>query len=161
HRRELSAVYNHYVRTTRDPSYHPDTEPLQSVLRPVFGTSFFLADYLREYSFFDAEITLVSSASSKLAWVMAFGLAGSAPARRRVAEARHHRGRSVARLDDDRLGGRGRNGGADLQRRARGAGAPRRGSRALAVQRGVIRGRCGLALAPEHQPQLEAEAHDD
>lgn len=77
HRRELSAVYNHYVRTTRDPSYHPDTEPLQCVLRPVFGTSFFLADYLREYGFFDAEITLVSSASSKLAWGMAFALAGS------------------------------------------------------------------------------------
>src|SRR5215510_6104526 len=67
HRRELSAVYNHYVRTTRDPSYHPDTEPQQVVLRPLFGTSFFVADYLREYGFFDAEVTVVSCASSKLA----------------------------------------------------------------------------------------------
>lgn len=67
HRRDLSPIYNHYLRTTRDPSYHPDTEPQQVVLRPLFGTSFFLADYLREYGFFDAEVALVSSASSKLA----------------------------------------------------------------------------------------------
>ena len=78
HRRYLNAVYNHYLRTTRDPSYHPDTEPASVVLRPVFGTSYFLADYLREYGFFDAETTLVSSASSKLAWGMAFALAGDA-----------------------------------------------------------------------------------
>jgi hypothetical protein len=74
HRRDLSAVYNHYLRTTRDPSYHPDTEPQQVVLRPLFGTSFFLADYLREYGFFDTEVTLVSCASSKLACGMAFSL---------------------------------------------------------------------------------------
>ena len=74
HRRDLSPVYNHYVRTTRDPSYHPDTESQQVVLRPLFGTSYFLADYLREYGYFDTEVTLVSSASSKLACGMAFSL---------------------------------------------------------------------------------------
>jgi hypothetical protein len=84
HRRDLSAVYNHYARTTRDPSYRPDTESLQCVLRPVFGTSYFLADYLREYGFFDGEVALVSSASSKLAWGMAFALAGASSDGRRV-----------------------------------------------------------------------------
>jgi hypothetical protein len=83
HRRDLSAVYNHYVRTTRDPSYHPDTEPQQVVLRPLFHTSFFLADYLREYGFFDAEVTLVSSASSKLACGIAFSLAADVKRDRR------------------------------------------------------------------------------
>jgi Protein of unknown function (DUF2855) len=83
HRRDLSAVYNHYVRTTRDPSYHPDTEPQQVVLRPLFGTAFFLADYLREYGFFDAEVTLVSSASSKLACGIAFSIAADAKRDRR------------------------------------------------------------------------------
>lgn len=83
HRRDLSPVYNHYLRTTRDPSYHPDTEPQQVVLRPLFGTSFFLADYLREYGFFDAEVALVSSASSKLACGMAFSLATDAKRDRR------------------------------------------------------------------------------
>lgn len=75
HRRDLSPVYNHYLRTTRDPSYHPDTEPQQVVLRPLFATSFFVADYLREYGFFDAEVALVSSASSKLARGIAHCLA--------------------------------------------------------------------------------------
>jgi len=83
HRRYLNAVYNHYLRTTRDPSYHPDTEPASVVLRPVFGTSYFLADYLREYGFFDAEVALVSSASSKLACGMAFSLAPDAKRERR------------------------------------------------------------------------------
>lgn len=83
HRRELNAVYNHYLRTTRDPSYHPDTEPQQVVLRPLFGTSFFVADYLREYGFFDAEVAVVSSASSKLACSIAFLLAADARRERR------------------------------------------------------------------------------
>lgn len=83
HRRELSAVYNHYLRTTRDPSYHPDTESQQVVLRPLFGTSFFVADYLREYGFFDAEVALVSSASSKLACGIAFSLTADAKRDRR------------------------------------------------------------------------------
>jgi Protein of unknown function (DUF2855) len=84
HRRDLSAVYNHYVRTTRDPSYHPDTEPQQVLLRPLFGTSYFLADYLREYGFFDAEVTVVSSASSKLACGFAFSLTADKRDRRKV-----------------------------------------------------------------------------
>jgi uncharacterized protein DUF2855 len=83
HRRDLSAVYNHYLRTGSDPSYHADTEPQQVVLRPLFGTAFFLADYLREHQFFDAEVVVVSSASSKLACSMAFVLAAGAKRERR------------------------------------------------------------------------------
>jgi hypothetical protein len=83
HRRELNSVYNHYARTTRDPSYHPDTEPQQVVLRPLFGPSYLLADYLREYGFFDSDVTLVSSASSKLACGMAYVLASEARRDRR------------------------------------------------------------------------------
>ena len=83
HRRDLNAVYNQYLRPARDPQYHPDTEPYQVVLRPLFATAFFLADYLREHDFFDAEVTLVSSASSKLAYSMAFVLAGDVKRNRR------------------------------------------------------------------------------
>ncbi len=75
HRRDLNAVFNQYLRPARDPHYHPDTERVQVVLRPLFASSFFLADYLREHGFFDAEVTLVSSASSKLACCMALVLA--------------------------------------------------------------------------------------
>jgi len=83
HRRDLGAVYNQYARTTRDPSYHPDTEPQQALLRPLFGTAYFLADYLREYGCFDAEVVLVSSASSKLAAIVASLLAAGAKRDRR------------------------------------------------------------------------------
>jgi len=83
HRRDLGTIYNHYLRTTRDPSYHPDTEPQQVVLRPLFATSFFIADYLREYGFFDAEVVVISSASSKLACGIAFALAADARRDRR------------------------------------------------------------------------------
>jgi hypothetical protein len=72
HRRERAGVYNQYLRTTRDPSYRADTEPQQVVLRPLFATSFVLADYLAEHRDFGAEAILISSASSKLAVGMAF-----------------------------------------------------------------------------------------
>lgn len=75
HRRDLNAVYNQYIRPSGDPHYHPDTEPQQVVVRPLFAASFFLADFLREHAFFETDLTLVSSASSKLAYAMAFGLA--------------------------------------------------------------------------------------
>ncbi len=83
HRRDLSAVYNHYLRTTTDPSYHPDTEPQQALLRPLFGTAYFLADYLHEYGCFDAEVVLISSASSKLAVIVASLMTADAKRERR------------------------------------------------------------------------------
>ena len=74
HRRNLNAVYNQYIRTTHDPHYRPDTEFQQVVLRPLFATSYFLADYLRENDFFAADTVMVSSASSKLALGIAYML---------------------------------------------------------------------------------------
>lgn len=71
HRRELNPVYNRYHRTTRDPLYNPDAEPQITVLRPQFAGAFFLADYLREHQLFDADLAIVSSASSKLACCLA------------------------------------------------------------------------------------------
>jgi len=84
HRSGLSSVYNQYLRTTHDPTYRADTEPYQMVLRPVFATAYFLADYLREQRWFGAEAILVSSASSKLACALAFVLAGAARDAREV-----------------------------------------------------------------------------
>jgi len=77
HRRGLPGLYNQYLRTAHDPSYRADTEPQQVVLRPLFATSFMLADYLDEHGYFGADATLVSSASSKLAVGMAFLLKGA------------------------------------------------------------------------------------
>jgi len=75
HRRELSNVYNRYLLTTADPSYRADTEPQQVILRPLFGTSFFLTDFLQAERYFGAEQLLFSSASSKTAYGTAFLLA--------------------------------------------------------------------------------------
>ncbi|WP_394837960.1 DUF2855 family protein [Pendulispora rubella] len=79
HRRPLSNVYNHYRLTTTDPNYRPDTEPQQVILRPLFGTSFFLTDFLQAEGFFGAGQLLFSSASSKTAYGTAFLLKRQSP----------------------------------------------------------------------------------
>jgi hypothetical protein len=71
HRRELPPVYNQYLRCARDPVYRRDQEAALMLFRPLFTTSFFLEDFLAEQDFFGASAVLLSSASSKTA----FGLA--------------------------------------------------------------------------------------
>ncbi len=71
HRAELNSVYNRYRRAGSEPAYAADTEPEQVILRPLFGTSFLLADSLIEQGFHGADTVVVSSASSKTAWCMA------------------------------------------------------------------------------------------
>ena len=68
HRAELPAIYNRYRRAGSEPAYTADTEPEQVILRPLFGTSFLLADFLIEQGFHGADTVVVSSASSKTAW---------------------------------------------------------------------------------------------
>lgn len=72
HRRELPTVYNHYVRTAKDPMYAPQLEGLQAIFRPLFSTSFLLDDFLDEQKFFNANTLILSSASSKTAMGCAF-----------------------------------------------------------------------------------------
>jgi len=74
HRLALTSAYNHYTRCSRDPSYRADSESLQALLRPLFITSFMLADYLQDHALFDAKRLIVSSASSKTAYGTAFCL---------------------------------------------------------------------------------------
>lgn len=74
HRRELPPVYNHYLRCRTDPGYDPDREAEQALLRPLFGTSFLIDDFLAANGFFGAQAVLLSSASSKTAYGTAFCL---------------------------------------------------------------------------------------
>ncbi|MBA1149439.1 DUF2855 family protein [Ectothiorhodospiraceae bacterium WFHF3C12] len=76
HRGELPGGYNQYVRCQSDALYTPDTEALQAIYRPLYVTSFTLADYLRDNAFFGASRIILSSASSKTAYGTAFNLAG-------------------------------------------------------------------------------------
>ena len=81
HRKALVAVYNQYVRCATDPHYRPQHEALQCLLKPLFLTSFLLADFLADNGFMGARQLVVSSASSKTAYGTAVCLEGSGQAR--------------------------------------------------------------------------------
>jgi hypothetical protein len=71
-RKPLHALYNQYWRTTTDPAYEAAREDQQMLLRPLFITSFLIDDFLADNAFFDAQAVLLSSASSKTAYGLAF-----------------------------------------------------------------------------------------
>ena len=75
HRLELTSAYNQYMRCSTDPAYDRAREDAQALLRPLFITSFMLADYLQDNAFFGASQLVFSSASSKTAYGTAFCLA--------------------------------------------------------------------------------------
>jgi hypothetical protein len=79
HRATLPSPYNSYPLTTGDPSYAADQEDLQILYRPLFYTSFMLADQLTDNAYFGAEQLVLSSASSKTAYAAAFLLRGTGP----------------------------------------------------------------------------------
>jgi NADPH:quinone reductase-like Zn-dependent oxidoreductase len=77
HRAGLPSPYNAYALTTTDPSYSSDEEDLHVLYRPLFFTSFMLADQLEDNGFYDASVLAFSSASSKTSYGAAFLLRGS------------------------------------------------------------------------------------
>jgi hypothetical protein len=76
HRLPLTSAYNQYTRVTADPAYRAADENYQMLVRPLFITSFMLADFLQDNAFFGAKRLVVSSASSKTAYGTAFCLEG-------------------------------------------------------------------------------------
>ncbi len=72
HRTQLPSPYNAYASTTGDPANEREREDLQILYRPLFFTSFMLADRLAEAGGFGAEVFVASSASSKTAYGTAF-----------------------------------------------------------------------------------------
>lgn len=74
HRSHLAAVYNNYSKTASDPGYVADLENIQSLLRPLFTTSFFIDDFFADNEFYGADSVLIASASSKTAFALAFCL---------------------------------------------------------------------------------------
>ncbi len=75
HRKSLTSAYNQYTRTATDPAYSAERENYQMLVRPLFITSFMLADFLQDNAFFGARRLVISSASSKTAYGTAFSLA--------------------------------------------------------------------------------------
>jgi len=76
HRQHLPTPYNGLTTTTADPAYDAGLEDLQVLYRPLFMTSFMLADFLLDNGCFGAEAAVISSASSKTAYGTAFLLEG-------------------------------------------------------------------------------------
>lgn len=76
HRAALPPAYNGYQLVDTDPAYEASREDLQALFRPLFFTSFLLADFLADNDFFGAATVLMSSASSKTAYGTAFQLDG-------------------------------------------------------------------------------------
>ena len=72
HRTSLPSPYNAYALTAGDPAYDPEREDLQVLYRPLFFTSFVLADFLADGGTAGADRVLLSSASSKTAYGTAF-----------------------------------------------------------------------------------------
>ena len=79
HRQTLPSPYNVYALTTGDPAYVADEEDLLVLYRPLFFTSFMLADQLEDNGYFGASVLALSSASSKTAYSAAFLLRGKGP----------------------------------------------------------------------------------
>lgn len=73
HRTQLHPVYNGYTFVDKDPSFAAHRK-LQTVLRPLFTTSFLIDDFLADENFFGAEQVLLLSASSKTAMGTAYCL---------------------------------------------------------------------------------------
>lgn len=84
HRKTLTSAYNQYMRCSADAAYREADENYQMLVRPLFITSFMLADFLQDNAFFGAEQLVFSSASSKTAYSTAFGLEAY-PQVRRIA----------------------------------------------------------------------------
>ena len=76
HRAALPSPYNGYQLVDADPAYEQEREDLQALYRPLFFTSFMLADYLADNGHFGARTVVLSSASSKTAYGTAFLLDG-------------------------------------------------------------------------------------
>ncbi|MBB2949152.1 hypothetical protein FB565_008957 [Actinoplanes lutulentus] len=76
HRASLPSPYNAYRSTVGDPAYRADQEDLLVLFRPLFFTSFMLADQVSDNGFYDADQLILSSASSKTAYAAAFELHG-------------------------------------------------------------------------------------
>ena len=72
HRQALHPLYNQYSRTSTDPSYEASREDELALLRPLFITSFMIDDFLDDNQFFGARTVVLSSASSKTAYGLAF-----------------------------------------------------------------------------------------
>ena len=74
HRQGLPSPYNQYTRCVVESGQSQEQEDTQMLLRPLFFTSYMLADFLRNNDFFGATQVVMSSAANTAAFGTAFCL---------------------------------------------------------------------------------------
>jgi hypothetical protein len=79
HRASLPSPYNSYAATTGDPAYDADAEDLLILFRPLYFTSFMLADQVLDNDSYGAATVVLTSASSRTSYGTAFQLRGRGP----------------------------------------------------------------------------------
>ena len=72
HRASLPPVYNQYQLATPENGFAEGTLDYRMVFFPLFATGFVLDDYLDDNAFFGADAVIISSASSKTSFSLAF-----------------------------------------------------------------------------------------
>lgn len=72
HRAPLPQVYNQYQLATPDNGFAEGTLDHRMVFFPLFATGFVLDDYLKDNEYFGADTVILSSASSKTSFSLAF-----------------------------------------------------------------------------------------
>jgi len=72
HRQELPPVYNQYAKMTTGNGFEPEFDSHQMIYRPLFTTSFVLDDFFADNDFFGAKTIILSSASSKTSFGLAY-----------------------------------------------------------------------------------------
>ncbi len=72
HRADLPPVYNNYSKVTADNGFDPAFDNHQMLYRPLFMTAFVLDDFFDDNDFFGAKKIILSSASSKTSFSLAY-----------------------------------------------------------------------------------------
>lgn len=72
HRAELPAVYNQYSLVSEPNGFKEGFDDHQMIYKPLFTTSFVLADFLEDNDYFGAGTIILSSASSKTSFGLAY-----------------------------------------------------------------------------------------
>jgi hypothetical protein len=98
HRRPLSPADNSYFRVAADPIHAPGTEDRQSVIRPLFITSYLLDGLVGRTAAWGSDTVVVTSAASKTALGLGWLLRRNRPGIRTVGLTSERHGAAITGL---------------------------------------------------------------
>ncbi|WP_373474458.1 DUF2855 family protein [Sphingorhabdus sp.] len=84
HRQPMSPIYNQYSRLNADPEHDPAKEAERMLFGPLFKTGFLIEAMFRREAWFEAEVLVMTSASSKTSMGLASVAKDLSPALMRI-----------------------------------------------------------------------------